>query len=83
MRKVEHPTHPKSNGRWLIFEIALMIAVEWLSWRVWLCIGVAVAVIAVAYNRFPEQDGLWAVSYPLAILIVAFGFWWQWRADRT
>jgi hypothetical protein len=68
---------------WWIFEIALMIAVEWLSWRVWLCIGVAIGVIAVAHNQFPEKDGLWSVSYPVAIMVVAFGFWWQWRVDRS
>jgi uncharacterized integral membrane protein len=66
----------------LVFEVILTIAAEMASWRVLLCIVVAVGMVAGLYYKFPEQDGLWSISYPAAVIITAMGFWWQHRADR-
>ena len=68
---------------WLVLEIVLTIATEWLSWRVWLCLGIAIGIVAVLYNKYPEQNGIWSVSCPAAIGVIALGFWWQYRVDRT
>jgi hypothetical protein len=66
---------------WLL-EIALEIAVAWCSWRVWLCILLALGIIGGAYYKFPEHNGFLTLTVPGAIVICAFGFWWQWRVDR-
>ena len=68
---------------WWAIEIILMIAVELCSWRVWLCIGIAVGIVAGLYHLYPGQNGIWSVSYPAAIVVIAMGFWWQYRAERT
>jgi len=68
---------------WSAIDIILMIADEFCSWRVWLCIGIAVGIVAGLYYKYPEQDGIWSVSFPAAIIVTAMGFWWQYRADRT
>jgi len=64
-------------------EIILMIAYELSSWRVWLCIVIAVGIVAGLYYKYPGQDVIWSVSFPAAIIVTAMGFWWQYRADRT
>jgi hypothetical protein len=68
---------------WWVIDIILMLAPDLCSWRVWLCIGIAVVIVAGLYHLYPEHDGFWSVSYPAAIIVIAMGFWWQYRADRT
>lgn len=64
------------------FELIIDLAIELCSWRVWLCILLAIGIIVGLYFKYPEHDGLWSISYPAAIVITALGFWWQYRADR-
>jgi hypothetical protein len=66
----------------MIFEIILSIASEMASWRVLLCIAVAVGIVVGLYYKLPEQDGIWSISCPAAVIVTGMGFWWQHRADR-
>ncbi len=68
---------------WWVTEIVLTIAAELFSWRVWLCIGIAMVIVAGLQYLYPEHDGFWSISYPAAALVIIAGFWWQHRADRT
>lgn len=68
---------------WIIFEIAFELVSGWSSWRIWLCIILAIGLIAVAYHVFPEQNGFWPLTSPIALVIIALGCWWQVRADRA
>ncbi len=63
-------------------EIIMMIAHEMCSWRVWLCIGIAVGIVVSLYFKYPEQDGIWSVSFPAALIVTTMGFLWQYRAER-
>jgi predicted branched-subunit amino acid permease len=65
---------------WWIADIILMLAVELCSWRVWLCIGAAVGIVVGLHVLYPEKDGLWSVSYPAALVVIALGFRWEHRA---
>ena len=65
-----------------IVDIILSIAADLCSWRVWLCIITAAALVGWLHYQYPEHDGFWSVSYPAAFLIVAFGFWWEHRVNR-
>jgi membrane protein DedA with SNARE-associated domain len=65
-----------------IFEIAIDLAVEWFSWRLWLCILLAIGIIVGAYFKFPEHDGFWPLTSPLGVIIIVFGVWWHWRSER-
>lgn len=65
---------------WWAIGIILMLAVELCSWRVWLCIGLAAGMIIGLYQLYPEKDGLWPISYPVSLVVIALGFWWEYRA---
>jgi hypothetical protein len=68
---------------WIIIEAVLMFAYEMSSWRVWLCIAIALGIIGSLYYKYPELNGIWSVSFPVAIIVIAMGFWWQYRAEKT
>jgi hypothetical protein len=68
---------------WWIIDIILMLAVELCSWRVWLCMAAAAGIVVGLNALYPEKDGLWSLSYPAAIMVIAMGFWWEHRAHRT
>lgn len=65
-----------------LFELALDLAVAWLSWRLWLCLILAIAIIVGLYFKFPEQNGFWPLSGVVGLIIIGFGIVWQWRANR-
>jgi hypothetical protein len=66
-----------------IFDIIISIVYDMCSWRVWLSIGIAVGIVVGLYCMFPAHGGLWSISYPAAMMVIAMGFWWQNRADRS
>lgn len=70
---------------WIIDIIGLTIEVahEWCSWRLYVCIGVAIGIIAGLYFAYPGQPSIWYVSTPAALIVMGLGFLWQIHADRT
>ena len=67
---------------WVI-ELILLLAEELFSWRIFLCLLIAIGIVVGLYFKYPEQDGLWSVSYPAAFIIVALGVVWHIRSERT
>ena len=68
-----------------LIDIALSlieVAYAWCSWRLLICVILAIGIVAGAYYRFPENDGFLPLTSPVGVLIIAFGIWWQRRADR-
>lgn len=66
---------------WNLFEIAVDFAVELCSWRLWICILLAIGIVAGAYYQFPENQGYWHLTSPIALIVLAFGGWWEWRSS--
>ena len=66
---------------WLL-EIIFWIAAELCSWRTLLSLLVAIGIVVGLLYRYPEQDGLWSVSYPAAFIVIAFGIWRDYRAEH-
>ena len=67
---------------WDIFGIAIELAIAWCSWRLWLCIILAIGIIAGVCYKFPEHNGFWPLTSPIGGIIIAFGVWWHWRSER-
>jgi hypothetical protein len=65
-----------------LLEWVLDLAAHWCSWRLWLCLILAITLIVGFYLKFPEQNGYWPLSGVVGAIIIAFGIVWQWRADR-
>jgi hypothetical protein len=55
----------------------------WCSWRLYVCLGVAMGIAATLHQAFPDQNWVWFVSMPTMITGFALGFWWQLQADRS
>ena len=65
-----------------IFSVILAIAEEWCSWRLFVCIGIAIGIVAGFFFAYPEQPSIWYVSVPAAFIVIGLGFLWQIHADR-
>ncbi len=65
-----------------LLEVALNIAADFLSWRLSVCIILAIALIVGLFLKFPEQNGFWPYSGVAGAMIIVFGFVWEWRASR-
>lgn len=66
-----------------LLEIVVDLTVAWCSWCLWICILLAVGIMIGAYYKFPDHDGLWPLTAVAGVMIITFGIWWQWRADRS
>lgn len=64
---------------WLI-EIVLRLAGELGAWRILLCLAIALGIVGGLYYGYPEQDGLWSVSVPAALVVMGLGIWWEIRS---
>lgn len=65
-----------------LFELALELAAHLCSWRLWLCLILAIGLIVGLYFKFPEQNGFWPLSGVGGAVIIVFGIVWEWRASR-
>lgn len=62
-------------------EIVLRLAGELGSWRILLCLAIALGIVGALYYRYPEQDGLWSVSVPAGLVVIGLGIWWERRSE--
>lgn len=60
---------------WSIFEIVIDLAIAWCSWRLSLCIILALGIIAGVYYKYPEHNGFWPLTSLIGLIIVAYGVW--------
>jgi hypothetical protein len=65
-----------------LLELALELAAHWCSWRLWLCLILAIGLIVGLYFKFPEQSGFWPLSGFVGAIIIGFGIVSEWRANR-
>jgi hypothetical protein len=77
-------TFGKTNkiAMWTILEIAIEFTVAWSSWRLWLCIILAIGIVIGAFYKFPDHNGFWPLTSLIGTIVIAFGAWWHWRSER-
>lgn len=59
-----------------------MIAHELCSWRVGLCIFIAIALVFGLFIAYPENNGFLPYTAYAGIGVIAIGLLWQYVADR-
>ena len=65
-----------------LIDIIYMITQELCSWRVGLCLLIAVAIVFGLFITFPEHNGFLPLSAYASIIVISIGFLWQYLADR-
>ena len=67
----------------VVIELVIQFAEEWCSWRILLCLVIALGIVGGLYYKYPKQDGHWSVSVPAALVVIGLGIWWEIRSDGT
>jgi hypothetical protein len=65
-----------------LIDIIFMIAHELCSWRVALCLFIAIALVFGLFNAYPENNGFLPLTAYAGIAVISMGGVWQYVSGR-